>query len=100
MNPMTIEKKEFWGMTGPSLLACFGTLISIGGSWLCLKHTLGITVGVFGLIMIGLALRANLTKGLNVKWRKTNFIMHAVMFVLSLVVLCIAGVLSHITVTS
>ena len=91
MNPMTIEKKEFWGITGPSLLACFGTLISIGGSWLWQEHRFGIALGVAGLTMIGLALRANLTKGLNVKWRKTNFTMHAVMFVLSLVVLCIAG---------
>jgi len=76
-------------------------LTSIGGSWLWLKHPVGIAVGILGLIMIGLALRANLTKGLNVKWRRTNFIMHVVMFVLSLVVLlCISGFLMHITVTS
>jgi hypothetical protein len=100
MNPMTTENKEFWGITSPSLLACFGSLLSIGGSWLWLEHTLGIAVGVIGLIMIGLALRANLINGFNVKWRKTNFIMHAVTFVLSLIILCITGVLRYITAAS
>jgi len=47
--------------------------------------------------MIGFALRANLTQGLNVKWRKTNVIMHVIMLVLSLVVICLSGVIKHIT---
>jgi len=34
MNEMPIEKKEFWGITGPSLLACTGTLVALGSAWL------------------------------------------------------------------
>ena len=97
MNEMPIEKKEFWGITGPSLLACTGTLVALGSAWLWLKHPLGVAPGIIGLVMIGFALRANLTQGLNVKWRKTNVIMHVIMLVLSLVVICLSGVLKHIT---
>ena len=97
MNSMPIEKKEFWGITGPSLLAISGTLLAAGAAWLWLKHPLGVAPGLIGLLMIGFALRANLAKGLDVKWRKANVIMHAVMLALSVAVLCLSGIFRHVT---
>ncbi len=65
--PMPIEKKESWGITRPSLLASSGTLISFVSAWLWLAHSFGLLLGIFGISLIGFAIRMNLTKDLNVK---------------------------------
>ena len=92
MREMPIEKKEFWGVTPPSILACSGSVLAAAGAWLWLKHAWGVGVGIIGLCLIGLAIRLNWTKGLNVRWRKANFVLHIVLIILSIAVLVLSWV--------
>lgn len=96
MNEMPIEKKEFWGITWPSFVACSGTLIAVSSAWLWLKHPFALVSAIIGLVMIVFALRANLTQGLNVKWRRANFIMHLVMLALSLLIISLSGLFKDV----
>ena len=92
MREMPIEKKELWGVTPPSILACCGSVLAATGAWLWPRHPWGIALGIIGLCLIGFAIRLNWIKGLNVKWRKANFVLHIVLFVLSIAVLAISWI--------
>jgi hypothetical protein len=85
MKQLPIEKKELWGLTLPSILACGGTILAVAGARFWLSRTWGVALAIIGLCLIALALRSNWLKGFTVRWRKTNFVLHIVLFVLSAV---------------
>jgi hypothetical protein len=89
MRETPIEKKELWGITLPSILACCGSILAVAGARIWLAHAWGFVLGIIGLCFVGLALRLNWIKGLNVRWRKANFVLHIVLLFLSIVVLAL-----------
>ena len=79
------ERAEFWGTTPASLLATSGILVSVLSA-LYVPHTwLAICISLLGLGAIILALWMDWRKGLDVKWRKINFILHALFLLVSVV---------------
>jgi uncharacterized membrane protein (UPF0136 family) len=89
---MSIEKKEFWGFTPPSILAFMGTVLAAAGALIWLRQTWGVVLGVVGLCLIGAAIRLNWMKGLDVRWRKVNFVLHIVLFILSIALLVLSWI--------
>ena len=96
---MQIEKKEFLGVTKPSLLACAGMILAGLGAFVWLKHPFGVAIPFIGIVMIGVAIRTNLIMGLDVKYRKLNVIIHTGMLILSMAIITLVGILRYIHTT-
>jgi protein-S-isoprenylcysteine O-methyltransferase Ste14 len=83
------ERAEFWGTTPASLLATIGIVVSVLSA-LYVPHTwLSFCISLLGLGAIILALWIDWRKGLDVKWRKVNFILHAIFLLVSVVTVII-----------
>jgi protein-S-isoprenylcysteine O-methyltransferase Ste14 len=83
------ERAEFWGTTPASLLATIGIVVSVLSA-LYVPHTwLSFCISLLGLGAIILALWIDWRKGLDVKWRKVNFILHALLLLVSVVTVAI-----------
>jgi hypothetical protein len=97
MREIPIEKKELWGIAPPSILACCGSVLAVAGARLWHTYSWGIVLGIIGPCLIGLAIRLNWMKGLKVRWRKANFVLHIVLLILSLAYLTLSWLMHPIT---
>ena len=81
---LTPDRKEFWGISGPSLLVSLGLVVSAAGAWLWLTNRLMVGVALGGLAMMVGGIVWNLRRGLEVKWRKPNMALHVLMLVMGI----------------
>lgn len=81
---MEESKKEFLGITPASLLAAFGALITIFPVFFDLGLILRNAVGIIALGMIITGIVLNRRKGLDEKWRRINYRLHRLMFLLAI----------------
>jgi hypothetical protein len=85
------ERREFWGTTPASVMACTGFLIGIAGAFLIVTHTAFAGISVIGIVLLALGIKSDLRKGFAVRWRKANFMFHVTFLVLA--ILCTAAAL-------
>jgi predicted neutral ceramidase superfamily lipid hydrolase len=77
------ERAEFWGTTPASLLAASGFLVSVLSSLYLQNKWLSFYLAILGIGALILSLWINWRKGLDVKWRKVNFCLHALLLLVS-----------------
>ena len=75
------ERREFWGTSLPSLLACSGFFLGITGALLSVLHMAFISFCILGIAMDAIAIRMNLKKDLSIKWRKVNMAFHIIFLI-------------------
>ncbi|GEM_PF-4983310 len=84
---MNESRKEFLGITVPSLLAVFGLLITLLPVGFKFGPLLRNIIGAIALGMIIAGIIINRRKGLKGRWRRTNYGLHIAMLVLAIVVI-------------
>ena len=83
------ERAELLGTTPASLLATFGIVVSVLSALYVPYMWLSFCISLLGIGAIILALWIDWRKGLDVKWRKVNFVLHAFFLLVSVLIVII-----------
>lgn len=84
-----IERAEFWGTTPASLIAAIGFLVSVLSSLYFQNKWISFCIALLGIGAIILSLWIDGRKGFDVKWRKVNFFLHALLLLVSVIAVII-----------
>ncbi|HEY8100169.1 MAG TPA: hypothetical protein VIF82_05410 [Burkholderiaceae bacterium] len=84
LNTREIEKQEFWGTTKASFFASFGFALGALGCFMALaKNIEFLSISMVSTAGIIYALILNFRKGLDIRWRFINFMIH-IFFLISI----------------
>lgn len=72
------ERKEFLGTSKPSLLASLGAVFGAAGTVLLIASKTALVLSFLGAGALAASIVMNLRRDFNVKWRRVNVVIHAV----------------------